>query len=181
MSMLASIAILLAGAPAAADDPLAPAQSGQLQCFAPDKSARTCGALTAFRRNPDHTWTSTVTSAPDPTQPLTLEVSSTVVVRDGAVCGTVRREDMIAGRLRYFGVVVPASRALPMLARLADALGPATGKEVCTRFEPGEGMLIARGSVTGSPGATVPPQSVIWVRPDAGYRVGAAQSAANGG
>lgn len=181
MSVLVSLAILLAGVPAAADDPLAPALSGQLQCFGPDVSARTCRALTALKRNPDRTWTSTVTSAPDPTQPLTLEVSSAVTVRDGAVCGTVRREDMIAGRLRYYGLVVPASRALPILARLADMLGTAAGREICTRFEPGEGTLMARGSVTGSPGTPVPDQPMIWVRPDAGYRVGPPVPAGNGG
>ena len=181
MSLLASIAILLAGASATADDPLAPAQSGQVQCFGPDVATRTCRALTVAKRNPDHTWTTTVTSVADPTQPLTLEVSSVVTVRDGAVCGAVRREDVIAGRLRYFGVVVPASRALPILARLADALGPATGQEICTRFEPGEGVMIARGRITASPGPAVPDQTMIWVRPDAGYRVGLPQPAANGG
>lgn len=175
------LAILLSGAAPVADDPLAPAQSGHVQCFGPDRAAHTCQALTVLKRNPDRSWTTTVTTAPDPTQPLTLEVSSIVVVRDGAVCGTVRREDMLAGRVRYFGRPVPASRALPMLVRLADALGPATGREVCTRFEPGADGLIARGTITGSPQATVPDQTMIWVRPDAGFHVGPAEPKTGGG
>lgn len=181
MSASVLFAILLSGAAPAADDPLAPAQSGHLQCFGPDRTAHTCQALTALKRNPDRSWTTTVTTAPDPTLPLTLEVSSIVVVRDGAVCGTVRREDMLAGRVHYFGRLVPASRAFPILVQLADALGPATGREICTRFEPGGDGLIARGTITGSPGAAVPDQAMIWVRPDAGYHVGMGEPKTGGG
>lgn len=159
------------GVVASAGDPLAPALVGQVQCFDPDPASRTCRSMAALRRNPDGTWATTVTTMPDPAQPLTLEIASTVVVRNGAVCGAVQRDQIMAGHLRYFGQPIPADHALPVLVQIADALGAVIGREVCTVYTAAPGGLIARGSVTGDPRGAGPGQRLSWVRADSGYHV----------
>jgi hypothetical protein len=54
-----------------------------VQCYQPDTSGHTCQSIAAYRRNRDGTFANTATVMPDPTQPLTLETVTTVVVRDG--------------------------------------------------------------------------------------------------
>jgi len=166
---LATMVLADAAVPPAAD-PLAPAKSGMVQCYEPDRVSRTCRSIAAYRRESDGGWINTATILPDPTQPLTMDIETPVTLRDGAVCGTVRREQALAAKLRYFDRPVPADHALPLLVQITDAMGSAINREICTIYVPVAAGFVARARITGS-AAVFPDQRVIWVRPDAGFRV----------
>jgi len=151
-------------------NPLGPAQSGMVQCYDPDTASHTCRSIAAYRRGRDGVWTNIATIMPDPGQPLTVEVESPVEVRDGAVCGTLRRDQVLGAKLRFFDRLVPADHALPVLVGIADAMAGVIDREVCTRYVPAAGGLVARARITGI-SAAFPDQRVIWVRTDAGFRV----------
>ena len=137
-------------------DPLAPAQSGMVQCYGPDVAS--------------HTWIRTATILPDQSQPMTVAVDTPVTVRQSAVCGTFRRDQVMMAKLSYFERQVPADRALPFLTQIADAMAGAFDREICTRFLTVGGVLMARPFMTDK-NIQFPDQRVIWVRADAGYRV----------
>ncbi len=151
-------------------DPLAPAQSGMVQCYDPDSVSRTCRSIAAYRRSRDGAWTNIATILADPNLPVTLEMEIPVAVRDGAVCGTLRREDVLGAKLAMLDRTVPPGRALPLLTQIADAMAGVIDREVCTRYVPAPGGLVARAHISGI-SAVFPEQRVIWVRSDAGYRV----------
>lgn len=151
-------------------DPLAPAKSGMVQCYDPDRVGRTCRSISAYRRENDGGWINTATILPDPSQPLTMDIETPVTLRDGAVCSTIRREQALAAKLRFFDRPVPADQALPLLMRIADAMGSSINREICTVYVPVAAGFVARARITGS-SVVFPDQRVIWVRPDAGFRV----------
>jgi hypothetical protein len=168
---LLAIASAHAAAPALpVTDPLAPAQAGMVQCYDPDRANLSCRSIAAFSRDSGGGWISQVTILPDPAQSLTLDIASPVTVRDGAVCGAIRRAQVLAGKLRYFDKPLPADRALPLLVQIADALGGDTGREICTVYVPLAGGFIAHSRISGS-AAEMPGQRMVWVRRDAGYHV----------
>ena len=160
-------------------DPLAPATSGMVQCYDPDTAGHTCRLIAAYRPATDGTWIKIATILPDPTQHMTVMLETPVAVRNGAVCGTFRRDQVLAAKLFYFARPVPADSALPVLAQIADALSGGFDHEICTSFVASGGVLLARPAFTGTPLVLVD-QRMIWVRSDAGFRV-EPRGAANGG
>jgi hypothetical protein len=152
------------------ENPLAPAQSGMVQCYGPDPVAHSCQAIAAYRRVRDRVWTDTATILADPALPLTVDIQTSVTVQGGAVCGTLVREQVLAGTLRLLDRPVPADRALPVLVQLADSMAGTLGHEMCTRYVPVAGGLIARAKFAGIT-TPVAEQRVIWIRADAGFHV----------
>jgi hypothetical protein len=173
---LALATLNLADAAAPPANPLAPAESGMVQCYGPDRQARSCQSMSAYRHNRDGTWVNTVTILPDPGQPLTMVLQTPAVVRDGQVCETVNRDQVMGATLNYFEHPVPVDHALPLLSAIADSLAGLLDHEVCTTYIPATGGVIAHARMAGST-APIPDQAVIWVRPDAGYRVSPASQA----
>jgi hypothetical protein len=151
-------------------DPLAPAQAGLVQCYDPDLATHSCRLIAAYTPARDGTWIKVATVMPDPTQHLTVDIETPVAVRDGAVCGTFRRDQVMGAKLHYFGKLVPADHAIPLLAQIAAAMAGAFDREICTRFVPVGGVLVARPRFT-TDATILPDQRVIWVRPDSGYSV----------
>jgi hypothetical protein len=158
-------------------DPLGPAQSGMVQCYVPDTASHTCRAIARYRRDHGGAWIDTATIRADPALPLTADIEIPVAVRGAAVCGTVSRQQVLAGKLYLLDRQVPAQSALPVLVQLADAMTGTIGREMCTRYVPAAGGLEAQTQIAGVT-APIAPQRVIWVRGDAGFRV---QSGGAGG
>lgn len=163
------LAMILMFAVQPSQDPLAPAASGMLQCYTPNVEARTCRAMAAYRPNSAGGYDNTaiVLAASDPV--AILETVSQVIVREGAVCGFLRREDIVAGSLRIDGELLADRDAAPLLERIASALAALEGQEICTTYIPSGDHLIARATVGGS--SMGPDDIVIWVSPQDGYRV----------
>ncbi|EGD58037.1 hypothetical protein Y88_0089 [Novosphingobium nitrogenifigens DSM 19370] len=176
---LAFAPLTLAGA-MVPDDPLAPSDKGMVQCYQPDTSGHTCQSIAAYRRNRDGTFANTATVMPDPTQPLTLETVTTVVVRNGEVCGTLSRDAVLGGKLWFFGRPVPEDHAVPLLDQISGTYTGIFDREICTTYIPTPGGFIAKGRMVGNP-HPFPAQRMIWIRADAGYRVAPAGSPANQG
>jgi len=93
-----------------------------------------------------------------------------VVIKNDAVCGFVRGQDVAAGTLRVDGQVVGAEKAKPILERIAEAMAQLSGKEICTKYEPSGTDFTAKISV----GGTYKPdqdETVKWISPADGYTV----------
>jgi len=153
-------------------DPLAPARTGQLQCYRPDIAARTCVALSGYARNPDGSYRNP-SEIPLPIAPLTTFKSVVrVVVHDGAVCGKITAADLDAGTFFRSGKPVSAAAARPLRDVLKRTMARLIGREVCTTYTPEEGgdQLIAQVTVDGNyvQAADAP---VLWVSPSDGFRV----------
>ena len=151
-------------------DPLAPAQSGMVQCYEPDVASHSCRMIATYRHPRNGAWTKVVTILPDPAEPMTVDIESPVTLRSAQVCSTFQREQVMAAKLSYFGRLVPAEQATPFLSQTADAMAGAFGREICTNFVVVGGVLVARPTITGTV-AKIPDQRVIWVRADAGFHV----------
>ena len=159
------LATLLAVTPA----PLAKAEAGFMQCYQPDQTAKTCQSIASYKPNGDGTWVNTAVVALSPRQPITLETTTPVHLNaEGAICGQIRRDDVMKGKLAYAGQQLPDDKAAPILARIADGMAPMMGKEICTTYLADGAGMIAKVTIDGQ-SAPMPDQKVIWIRPEDGY------------
>jgi hypothetical protein len=176
--VLPIVLALLAAEPAASPaaqpnaDPLAQARTGQLQCYDPDATHHTCKSMAGYSFAPDGAITNQAQVLVSLQGPIVMATSTPVAVRDGAVCGPVRAEDIDHGRFAFAGRPLEGPQAERVRAQLKSRLADMVGTEVCTRFVADANGLVTQVTVNGSP---APPQAsmrVIWVRPDEGWTVG---------
>lgn len=164
-------AVASAPAPAQTDTgPLAPAAKGMIQCTRPDKVRKTCASIAYYTPAAGGAFINRAIVGIAPQGPVTLDVTTTVTVKNGAVCGQLRPEDVKAGKLAVAGNALPAEQATPALEQIAQALAPMIGKELCTSFAVQGDELAATVTIDGAPSGT-PPQAVIWVAQNEGYTV----------
>lgn len=170
MSIFAVVALVASGAPAGLMHPLDPAIDGQLQCYHPDDIKRTCRSIAAYQRKADGTYANTATVLISSKGPVTLETLTPVTVKAGAVCGSIRAEDISKGKLRVANRLLSDSEAAPILVRIAQAMNAMTNKQICTSYEQSPTGIMARVTIDGvfRPDAD---QSVKWVRATEGYTV----------
>ena len=164
--------ILLASvfAQAPADDPLALARSGQLQCYTPNAAQKTCRALAGYRQDGEAQYINRAQLPITPDGSMTLTTTSRVRIVSGAVCGTIQAEDIAGAELAVAGSAMDADRAAPLLTQIAQALTSIIGHEICTRYVQNGDGLVAEGSMDGTRRPDLD-QPVIWVGPSDGYRV----------
>lgn len=170
MSML-----LLAGLALAAQDPLAPARDGKLQCTMPDRVKKTCIAISRYvplsethYRNETRLLLSV--------DPLTvLEMTAPTDIEGGAACGVLRRDYLADARVWIAGKRLPAAAAEPIIAEMARLTTADIGKRICTTTRPVGDMMVQESAVDGvpNPDASLP---FIWIGPDEGYMLGMANS-----
>jgi hypothetical protein len=166
------LAALIAVAASDADTlPLAKSDGGFVQCYEPDDVAKTCRSIAAYKRNAAGTWDNIAIVQLDPEHPVVLETVTPVSVKNHAVCGYVRPEDVLRGKLRVSGIALPDDKAAPALAKIAAAMAPMLNKEICTTYVQGPGSLVAKATVEGWT-TPVPDQRVRWILPTDGYTVG---------
>lgn len=162
---LLALAAVASGYP----DPLAPAAAGKVQCYVPT-DRKTCASLASYAAAPDGTFATSaiVMLSKDPV--VIMQTTTEVRIRDGAVCGTILKSDITGGGLTLSGEAVPADKAAPFLAKIAEHLAPIIGHKICTVFVPDGDGFIAKASMDG---VAQPDQDqrVIWVSPSDGYRV----------
>ncbi|MBW0006906.1 MAG: PDZ domain-containing protein [Sphingomonas sp.] len=128
-------------------DPIARANGGELQSYRPNLEKKTCQSIASYRRTGLGTYLNTALLPLG--EGVTLETHSPVSIKGGAVCGSITREDVLAGTLRVPNQVITPETAKPLLERVADAIGPIVGKEICTRYEPSGADFIAKSSIDG--------------------------------
>ena len=172
MSLMSLLIAAAAGvsAPAAPDapGPLVNAEMGMLQCYRPDDAQKTCQSIASYRKTGPGTYDNGAEIAAS--DGVTLETHTPVVIKGDAVCGTIRRQDILAGTIRVGGEPLDAKSAKPLLARIAQAIASVTTAEICTRYEPTDTGFTAKIFFAGAyqPGRD---ETVKWIRVDEGYTV----------
>lgn len=177
--MIGTVALLAyAAAPThpTAGGPLARAESGFVQCYEPNETSKTCASIASYKRNDDDTWNNTAVVLLSPNEPVTLKTTTPVQIKEGAVCGFIRRADIMQGELRVSGQVVPAEQATPALAKIADGMASLMDREICTEYLEAGDIWVAKARISAGTVA-VPDQRVKWVLPSQGYSVMPAQAA----
>jgi len=173
-SLYFAAALILAATPAvpAVPDPLGPARSGQLQCFAPDTSRKMCRALTGYTWRPAGPIQVRGEILMAPSELLiVMRTSTSAEVRSGAVCGHVRARDIEASTFTFAGNPVPQQMVQFASPQILSMLRSHIDKEVCATFVSNGSSFSTQLTVDGVDQPQVS-ETFIWVRPNDGYRVG---------
>ena len=176
MGMLALLATLAgANVPALAaefPDPIGPAASGQLQCFAPDTARKTCTSLAGYRGSASGGIenVATVLMAKNPV--VAMQTVSAVQIRMGQVCGKLGRQDIETAKFTLNGRPVDEQQSAQFRAQLLMVMASnnALDHEVCTRFVSQGNAIIAKAVIDGMPAPASSDQQVMWVSPSDGYQ-----------
>ena len=155
----------------AADDPLAEAHQGKLQCYLQDAARKTCRAIARYDFGADG-------KIQNPAlvlvmaQPITImAVTSEVQEKGEAVCGVAHGEDLDRARLAAAGRQLTPEETQAIKTQIKSAMAARLDKEICTTYIPRGDQLMAQVTVNGAPAPELS-ASVIWVRPEDGYIVG---------
>ena len=151
-------------------DPLTPATTGQLQCYAPDVARKTCQSLAAYAPLGDGTIINTATVLITPTPVLTMETAAPVTIEGGAVCGAIRRRDLDQARFAVGGQPLDPAKVEPLRQQIASAFAPILDRHVCTTHVPDGAAWVANVTIDGVAQPALS-QKVIWVSPGDGYSV----------
>jgi len=156
-----------AGAPnaTAPANPLGRAEQGELQCYQPDVAQKTCQSIAAYRRTGPGAYDNKAIVALG--DGATLETRTPVVLKDGAVCGSISVEDVMAGILTVGNRVLTPEEAKPILDRIVHGMATMIGKEICTRYEPSGTDFKAKATI----GGVDQPEDITvkWIKPTDGY------------
>lgn len=169
--MFLEITLLLAGVSnQAATDVLAQSQSGKVMCVNHDPATKTCSSIISYKPQSDGRLLETGEVLISPDQSLTLEMSSMVQAKGGAICGAVSLADMQKGRLRMNGTLFPPDRNEAALNKLIERLKPMAGREACEMLRIEDGELRKYGQVERVD-LKLPGKPVSWINPADGYQV----------
>lgn len=151
-------------------DPLAPAAAGQLQCYKPDTTRKTCHSIAEYTAKGDGTYTNTATVLVSKSPLVVLRSATPVHEAGGAVCGNISADDISASTLIVNGQEMPAEQAAPLLTMGVSALDKVIGHDICTTYSGPNSDLTATATLDGEarPDLT---QHVMWVSPSDGYHV----------
>jgi len=152
-------------------DPLAPATSGQLQCYSPDTTRKTCISLASYKPGANGTIdiAAVVLISKDPV--VTMETVSPVEVKAGQVCGKVRSQDIDAAKFGVAGQLLDAKQAAPLREQMRRTFVNVFDREICTAYVDQGRTSLARSTMDKVPLPASTDQQVLWVSPTDGYRV----------
>lgn len=168
--VVAGLALWAAPAMAQNADPLAPARTGQLQCFEPNVAAKTCQSIGAylFQANGVIENPAQILIAPAPA--IIINVNSPVTVRNNAICGALAATDIERASFTIDGVSANEAESAEIRSNLTRELAPIIGQESCITLAPDGDGFRADTSMGGVPQPQLT-QRVIWVGANDGYRV----------
>jgi hypothetical protein len=170
--MIEALFLLLAAAtPQAAADPLAPARAGKLQCANPNVEKKTCMGLTRYTVKADGSFESATTLVVAPQPLITMDVKSTGMVRDGALCSPIRKADFEAATFQMDGKPAEAAMATAIRDQVVASIAPLADKMGCGRETPDGASFKVEVTINGVPHPEMT-QRGLWVRPDEGYKLG---------
>ena len=152
-------------------DPLAPAASGMLQCYAPDTERHLCQSLAGYRKRADGSYDNAATVMLSPSPPVVMETVTPVTIDAGAVCGAIRTQDIDAAVISVNGQKLSDADATTARSRIATAMAALVGKRICTTYVPDGAQLVAKATIDGEAQPAMD-QKVIWVAPTDGFHVG---------
>jgi hypothetical protein len=167
--MLVPILFAAAAAQPAAN-PLAPALAGQMECHFPNDQAKTCRSIGTYKPVGGDRYSNNALVLLSPEGPVTLEVATEVTVKNGAVCGTVKREDLNKAQLKVGDHVLTAAEATQGMEQIAQAMAPLFDKEICSTFEPAGAIMMVKSTLGGTARPDLD-QPMKWIAPADGYKV----------
>jgi hypothetical protein len=151
-------------------DPLAQAREGMLQCYAPDAARRTCKSLAGYVFGPNGIQNQAEVLI-SPQGPMVMKNSTPVEVRDGAVCGPIRAQDIDGAEVLFAGRPISGPNADQVKTQLKSGIANLLGAEVCTSFVTAPQGYTTRVTVNGQPAPQMSDAPMIWVRPGDGWTV----------
>lgn len=151
-------------------DPLAPARSGALQCYKPDTAKKTCIALASYTFGAGDEILNQAEVLIMPSPLVVMKSVSSVTLKNGAVCGLLRKEDLDASTITVAGQVLAGDQAAGAHAQLEQALTSEIGKEICTTYTP-QGDTIATSVTVDGVASPAQSSTILWVQPGDGYSV----------
>lgn len=172
---ITALAALVCTAPLAQaqTDVLAPARQGELQCYAPNVQAKTCGAMAGYTFDAQGKISNVSDVLIYPNPAIVMHMTSPVEVRDGAVCGPLRQDDIDHATFTVDGQIPLAEDTQTIRTQFAQQTATLIGVDICTTYTPADaGAFRADATVGGTPHPEMT-QTVIWVRPSEGYHVAA--------
>ncbi len=170
---LYSAAIILAAAsiPPAANDPLAPARSGQIQCYTPDTARKLCASLSRYTWSAKQDILNIAEVLVSENPPIAMRTTSPVVMKSGAVCGPIRAQDLGAADIFVSGRLASPQATQEIRSKLPAMFANFLNKEVCTTYVVNQAGFTAQVTIDGVAHPEMA-QRVIWVKPNDGYTVG---------
>ncbi len=159
--------LILAGATGQSADPLAEARAGKIQCVNANTTNKTCMAISTYTLNKDGSYEAATTVLIVPQPLITMAVKSAGIVKDGALCGPVRKADFAAATFEMNGAPVNEAMASAIRAQVLGPIEAIDGKMGC-------GTQAADGTVTVTLDGVAHPemtQKTMWVRPEDGYKI----------
>jgi hypothetical protein len=171
LAVFGLVAGLMFAAPAAAQtaDVLAPARVGQLQCFEPNATAKTCQALGGYTFASSGVIENAAEVLITPSAPvIVMRVTTPVTIRNNAICGPITPADIARATFTVDGA--PASEAQTASIRSSIQESPMMNVDTCISVTPVDGGLRAETSIGGTPRPEMN-QRVVWVNANDGWRV----------
>jgi len=165
------ILFALAAAGAAYAAPLTPAAQGQIQCYVPDAAKKTCSSMAYYVARDDGGFDNRAVVLLNKDPVVTLDMTTRVTIKDGAVCGALRAEDIAAAKVTVGDHLMTPEESGPVLDQITQGLASVIGHEICTAYVPdASGKLVAQASMDGKR-QPEQDQPVLWVSPSDGYKV----------
>lgn len=176
LSLLCALGWLVMGLEALAQetpvDVLAAARSGLLECYSPNTDAKTCRALTTFAFEGEGGAALNSAEVVLGESPLiVMRARSPVTVTANTVCGVFGPEHVEAATFVIDGEPADDETNAGIRETMVAQMGDLLGQEICTTYAATETGMMGDVTIGGAP-AGEPPEPVIWVSPDAGYRAG---------
>jgi hypothetical protein len=149
--------------------PIEQASAGKLQCYSPNREKKTCQSMAAYRTTAKGGIENPASVLLNPNPLIVMNTVSPVTVREGKVCGPLRKADIEKATFTVSGAQADEATTAKVRQFAATQLAPVLEREVCTTYTPKGDTLIANATMDGAP---LPgEQVVIWVSPSDDYRV----------
>jgi hypothetical protein len=174
-ALICLAAILALNPPAQADslsDPIAPAATGQLQCYSPDTTRKTCSSLASYKPGANGAIDNLAVVLISKDSAVTMETVTQVNIKADQVCGKIRSQDLDAARFKVGGQLLDPNQAVQLREQMRRSYVQIFDREICTAYIHQGGILLAKATIDGAPMPATVDQRVMWVSPDDGYRVG---------
>lgn len=170
VSLALALLSAVAAAESAPDNPLLPAEAGNVQCYEPDDAKKTCRSISSYHPLGDQQYSSTTTVLISRVSSMTLETTSPVEVKNGAICGLVKPDDIATSKVRIADRLLDPVEAKPYLETIQKSLKALIGKEVCSTYVAAPEGLISKVTINGEYRANTD-EHMKWLSPSESYTV----------
>jgi hypothetical protein len=173
MRSLALVAALALFSPAALCEPPSPiarAEKGDVQCYAPDKVRKTCESTASYKTMPDGKIQNVAIILVGLKPVVVMQTVTLVSIKNGQICGPIKQADIDRATYTVDGAPATAKQIEVLHQQMTDSMATLLNADICTTYLPNGDGLTARETVDGVSQPKLD-QHVIWVTPADGYKV----------